>query len=97
MVSGIPSPQVDRPGHEANHSSPFSAEIKNKWIHVSTPAMTSSRVYELSYNEVSIKIRIQKESLNPAVFKLYPNILCTVDRASLYNLVNKANLVHNFS
>jgi len=24
-------------------------------------------------------------------------ILCFVDRASLYNLVNKANLVHNFS
>ena len=24
-------------------------------------------------------------------------ILCSVDRASLYNLVNKANLVHNFS
>ena len=25
------------------------------------------------------------------------NILCFVDRASLYNIVNKANLVHNFS
>ena len=25
------------------------------------------------------------------------DILCFVDRASLYNLVNKANLVHNFS
>ena len=25
------------------------------------------------------------------------NILCFVDRASLYNLVNKANSVHNFS
>jgi len=24
-------------------------------------------------------------------------ILCFADRASLYNLVNKANLVHNFS
>jgi hypothetical protein len=24
-------------------------------------------------------------------------ILCFVDHASLYNLVNKANLVHNFS
>jgi len=24
-------------------------------------------------------------------------ILCFVDRASLYNLVNKANLLHNFS
>ena len=24
-------------------------------------------------------------------------VLCLVDRASLYNLVNKANLVHNFS
>jgi len=24
-------------------------------------------------------------------------ILCFVDRASLYNLVNKANLVHSFS
>jgi hypothetical protein len=25
------------------------------------------------------------------------NILCFVDRASLYNLVNKANLVHSLS
>ena len=24
-------------------------------------------------------------------------VLCFVDRVSLYNLVNKANLVHNFS
>ena len=44
MVSGIPSPQLERPEREANHSSPFSAEIKNKWIHVSTTAMTSLRV-----------------------------------------------------
>jgi len=29
--------------------------------------------------------------------KVTSSILCFVDRASLYNLVNKANLVHNFS
>ena len=27
----------------------------------------------------------------------YPGMLCFVDRVSLYNLVNKANLVQNFS
>jgi hypothetical protein len=29
--------------------------------------------------------------------KGFTQILCFVDRASLYNLVNKTNLVHNFS
>ena len=28
--------------------------------------------------------------------RLYPRILCFVDRASLYNLVNRTNLVHTF-
>jgi len=30
-------------------------------------------------------------------YVIQPFFLCFVDRASLYNLVNKANLVHNFS
>jgi hypothetical protein len=29
-------PGVKQPGHESNHSSPASAEIKNKWIYTST-------------------------------------------------------------
>jgi hypothetical protein len=41
----------------------------------------------------------QLEGLQPMQRELIADswILCVVDRASLYNLVNKANLVHNFS
>jgi hypothetical protein len=30
-------PGVKRPGREADHSSPTSAEVKNTWIYTSTP------------------------------------------------------------
>jgi hypothetical protein len=33
----------------------------------------------------------------PQQFNISDKILCFVDRAFLYNLVNKANVVHNFS
>ena len=28
---------VKKPGHEFNHSPPFSAEVKNEWSYTSTP------------------------------------------------------------
>jgi hypothetical protein len=31
------SPGVKRPGHEADHSPPTSAEVKKMWIYTSTP------------------------------------------------------------
>jgi hypothetical protein len=31
------SPGVKRPGYEADHSPPTSAEVKNTWIYTSTP------------------------------------------------------------
>jgi hypothetical protein len=34
---GDPSPGIKRPEHEANHSPPFSAEVKNGWSFTSTP------------------------------------------------------------
>jgi hypothetical protein len=37
-VSGALSPQVNRPGREANHSPPTSAKIKETWIYTSTPS-----------------------------------------------------------
>jgi hypothetical protein len=30
-------PEVKRPGHEADHSSPTSAEVKRTWVYTSTP------------------------------------------------------------
>jgi hypothetical protein len=36
------SPGVQRPGHEADHSPPTSADVKNTWIYTSTPFHTSS-------------------------------------------------------
>jgi hypothetical protein len=32
-------PGVKRPGHEANHSSPSSAKVKNEWSYTSTPSV----------------------------------------------------------
>jgi hypothetical protein len=32
------SPGVKWPGREADHSPPFSAEVKNMWCHTSTPS-----------------------------------------------------------
>jgi hypothetical protein len=31
------SPEIERPGLEADHSPPTSAEAKNTWIYTSTP------------------------------------------------------------
>jgi hypothetical protein len=36
-VPGAVSPAVKRPGREADHSSPTSAEVKKMWIYTSTP------------------------------------------------------------
>jgi hypothetical protein len=36
-VAGILSPEVKRPGHEADHPRPTSAEFNNTWIYTSTP------------------------------------------------------------
>jgi hypothetical protein len=36
-VLGALSPVVKRPGREADHSPPTSAEVKNTWIYTSTP------------------------------------------------------------
>jgi hypothetical protein len=36
-VPGAPSLGVKRTGHEADHSSPYSAEVKNAWSYTSTP------------------------------------------------------------
>jgi hypothetical protein len=36
-VSGALSLGVKRPGHEADHSPPSSAEVKNAWSYTSTP------------------------------------------------------------
>jgi len=36
MGTGDLSPWVERPGREANHSPPHSAEIKNAWSYTST-------------------------------------------------------------
>jgi hypothetical protein len=35
-VPGVLSPRVKRPGREADHSPPPSAEVKNTWIYTST-------------------------------------------------------------
>jgi hypothetical protein len=36
-VPGALSPEVRRPGREADHSPPTSVEVKNTWIYTSTP------------------------------------------------------------
>jgi hypothetical protein len=37
MGTGDLSPEVKRPGLEADHSPPTSAEVKKMWIYTSTP------------------------------------------------------------
>jgi hypothetical protein len=37
MRTGALSPGVKRPGREADHSSPTSAEVKKMWIYTSIP------------------------------------------------------------
>jgi hypothetical protein len=39
-VPGAPSPRVKRPGREADHLPPASAEVKKMWIYTSTPPYT---------------------------------------------------------
>jgi hypothetical protein len=39
-VPGALSPGVKRPGREADHSPPTSAEVKKMWIYTSTPPYT---------------------------------------------------------
>jgi hypothetical protein len=43
-IQWIPGPLflgVERPGREADHSSPTSAEVKKTWVYTSTPPYTS--------------------------------------------------------
>jgi hypothetical protein len=41
-IPGVLSPSINRPGREADRSSPSSAEIKNEWSYTSTsPSMYS--------------------------------------------------------
>jgi hypothetical protein len=42
VVTGAISPAVKRPGREADHSPPSSAEVKNTWSHTSTNGMVLS-------------------------------------------------------
>ena len=50
-----------------------------------------NKTCELRITGVPVKAKPRSNEQQPTI------ILCFVDRASLYNLVNKANLVHNFS
>jgi len=43
MGTGALSPGVKRPGREADHSPPSSAEVKNAWIYTSTTHTSSWR------------------------------------------------------
>jgi hypothetical protein len=38
-VPGVNSPEVKRPGREADHSPPLSVEVKNDWKYTSTYPM----------------------------------------------------------
>jgi hypothetical protein len=40
LVLGALSPIVKRPGREADHTPPTSAEVKKIWIYTSTPPYT---------------------------------------------------------
>jgi hypothetical protein len=42
-VPGALSPGVKRPGREADHSPPASAEVKKMWIYIYTPSTPSWR------------------------------------------------------
>jgi len=37
MITGVLSPLVKRPGHEADHSSPSNTKVKNTWSYTSNP------------------------------------------------------------
>jgi hypothetical protein len=50
---GTLSSGVKRPGHEAGHSPPTSAEIKKMWIYTSLPHTSSWRGAELVKHKVS--------------------------------------------
>jgi tryptophan synthase alpha subunit len=46
-VRGALSPRLKRPGREANHSPPTSAEVKKMLIYISTPYTPSWRIAQL--------------------------------------------------
>jgi hypothetical protein len=46
-VPGALSQRVKRPGREADHSPPYSAEVKNEWIYISTPQYISIAWYSV--------------------------------------------------
>jgi hypothetical protein len=55
-VPGALSLEVKRPGHEADHSPPSSAEVKNAWSYISTPpihlhgVVLSKRRYNFTFS-----------------------------------------------
>jgi hypothetical protein len=48
-IPGAISPEVKRPGREADHSSPYSAELKNAWSYNSIPPI---RFHDVDKQEV---------------------------------------------
>jgi hypothetical protein len=61
-VLGALSPGVKRPGHEADHSPPTSAEVKKTWIYTTTPHTSSWRsaklLFTFFYNGILITITL---------------------------------------
>jgi hypothetical protein len=48
-VSGVLYPGVKRPGREADHSPPVSAEVKKMWIYTSTPPYAYYWILQIRY------------------------------------------------
>jgi hypothetical protein len=84
-------------GHRASNKKSrrkvkYNANIFTVWDHMNSQNCLFSELYKTQkYSQwKNVKILIFNEVL-------YIFMLCFVDRASLYNLVNKTKLVHNFS
>jgi hypothetical protein len=49
---------VKRPGHEADHSLPTSAEVQNMWIYTSTPQHAFMASCLISYAEGQVYVQV---------------------------------------
>jgi hypothetical protein len=72
-VKSDPSPKVKKPGREADHSLPFSIQVKSRWSYTSTPPHTFMAYEGTTLFNVKINnmISLQQQTTFPKVHRLY--------------------------
>jgi hypothetical protein len=71
MGSGGSFLGVKRPDHEADHSPPLSAEVKNAWSYISSPTYVFMAWFLINHGNASRKVEYEKQKIKGENEKIY--------------------------